>query len=231
MKKSLLIISMMTLFACNRENENLGIADNLSESSKTVSHRSGDIGGLSVQFTPSNENCGYGDIIGPITTLPYGVPSSDLNITTFYNPFTFSIDEISLPQLIIGYLYDQGITVEETLYDNGTPPPGSYFENNFYKEYTFTDGKNQLDDDGNPNSFDFNSFTSTGYMDHDYASIAIQNAYQKITSLKITKNNIKAIRIFYEDDSCSDSLEDRRSLKIQVIYSVNYAVAEPGLEP
>jgi len=230
MKKSLFIISLMTIFACNRENENLENPNSLSESSKTISHRSGDIGGMPLYFIPNNIQCGNEELLLPLENLPYGAPSGKKNITVQYNPLVASIHEISLPELIISYLDNQGITVEEVLFDNNTPPTGSYFENNYFKEYTFSEEKSILDEDGNPNPMDFGVFNFNDYMNKDDASWVVKNVYNKIISSTITNNTIKGIRIFYNDSSCPDITADRRNLKIQVIYGLNYATQEPVIE-
>jgi hypothetical protein len=234
MKKSLLILGLMTLFACNRENENLGITELSGSSSKTASSRSGDIGSIPSSFLPHNLSCEIGETVGPIDALPN--PLDNLNATVKVKAkYTFAGERsvISLPELIVNYLNNQGITVEQVLYDNNTPQAGSYFANNSYKEFTFSEGRTTIPEP-NGNVATFNVFPYNDFMDNDYVSIIVKNAYSKIIqNMPLSaRNSIKAIRIFYPNDyACSDFQEERRNLKIQVIYKLNFATQTPVLEP
>ncbi|MCI3936187.1 hypothetical protein MQX03_03195 [Chryseobacterium aahli] len=232
MKKSLLILGLMTLFACNRESENLGVTE-ISNSSKPTLSKSGDIGAMFIDFLPNNLSCELGQPIDPVTTLPdvFSNFPTKVKVRTKYQPI-ITQGVISLPELIVKYLNDQGVTIQQILFDNNTPPSGSYFENNYYKEFTFTDVRTTIPEpDGSLSTF--NIFTFNDYMENYYASVAVQNAYAKIISnMPINaKKSIKAIRIFYKDDyTCSDLQEERRNLKIQVIYKLNFATQTPVLE-
>ncbi|MCQ4138434.1 MULTISPECIES: hypothetical protein [Chryseobacterium] len=235
MKKTLLILGLATLFSCNRENENLGITEQSYSSSKTTSSRSGDIGAQNIDFLPYNSECEIGEAIFPIDNLPSAIINPNIKVNTKYDPLLTSPDTTSLPELIINYLNNRGIIVQQTLFNNNTPPAGSYFENNFYKEFTFTEGKPTAPDD-NGNIVPFITFTFDNYMDNDKASIVVQNVYSKIVKNMpaSAKGTIKAIRIFYKNDyicSSSQLQEERRNLKIQVIYKLNYATHTPMLEP
>lgn len=233
MKKTLLILGLVTLFSCNRENENLGITEQPYSSSKNISSRSGDVGaGPNADFLPNNLPCEISERISSIPGLPSPITDPNTKVRTTYAPSSF-LGVISLPELIVNYLNSRGITVQQILFNNNTPPAGSYFENNFYKEFTFTDGKTIVPDEyGNIGKFIV--FPFDDYMDNDIASDVVKNAYSKIIkNMPLNaRNSIKAIRIFYQNDYiCSDWEEERRNLKIQVIYKLNYATHTPMLEP
>ncbi|MCU7616556.1 hypothetical protein NZ698_05055 [Chryseobacterium sp. PBS4-4] len=234
MKKSLLILGLMTLFACNRENENLGITELSGSSSKTASSRSGDIGAIPSGFLPHNLSCEDGETIGLIDSLPdpFSNFNSVIQVKTKYQPIAKQ-GVISLPELIVKYLSEQGIRYEQVFFDNSTPQPGSYFANNSYKEFTFSEGRTTIPEP-NGNVATFNVFPYNDFMDNDYASIVVKNAYSKIVASMPgnARNSIKAIRIFYPNDYiCSNISSERRNLKIQVIYKLNFATQTPVLEP
>ncbi|PTT76054.1 MULTISPECIES: hypothetical protein [unclassified Chryseobacterium] len=230
MKKTLLILGLATLFSCNRENENLGITEQSYSSSKTASSRSGDIGALSIDFLPNNLACELGKQIQPISTLPdpFNNMATKVKVKAEYDDSPLS-GVISLPELIVKYFENRGITIQQIIYDNEIPHSGSYFANNSYKEYTFTEGRTTIPEP-NGSVSTFNVLTFDNYMEKYYASMIVQNAYSKISPYVIN-NSIKGIRIFYEDYNCPELEEERRNLKIQVIYKLNYATHTPMLEP
>lgn len=230
MKKSLLIFGLMSLFACNSESENLDINE-ISNPSKTALQRSGDVGAIPSNFLPNNLPCEDGVNVGPISSLPSPFVNFNtlIQVRTKYQPI-ITQGVISLPELIVQYLSERGIRYEQVFFDNNTPQPGSYFVNNAYKEFTFSEGRTTIPEpDGSVATF--NVFPYNDYMDNDNASVIVQNAYLKITQNMplYARNSIKAIRIFYPNDYTCNFQEERRNLKIQVIYRLNFVTQTPVL--
>jgi hypothetical protein len=222
MKKIFILISVISLFCCSREEDvKTDISkDILNNKSLRVGNAGGGNQFSGVFFAPLNTLCGgsYGQPASAISGLPYGigdnVPRYTILVTANLNSTlqggnAINVGKADLSALIVSYLESLGITIEEDPIYGNNVPASSYFTTMNYETYTFADNVPTIDD--------FLYLKAYSFMDRDVASAIIQNVYIKIINDPhyLQNNQIKAIRIYYDAPLCMDP---ERDLKINVVY-------------